>query len=370
MEEQITDYQTFFADAKAAVAERDDLKKRQEELEKLEKQENQTLKSKKKELDEDLKSTIKKRSEEISKSYDSQTKTLQDKLKKANSAREKAKNEGVKERINDETKDVVNQNEDIKTKIKDTLKNDDLPSFCSTTFYNALYFPSTVSEVLILIATLLIGFIGIPVLLYMVLPNRSVEHLFIIYIVVIALFGGLYIGIGNMTKSRFRSTLNQVKGYRADIRANKKKIKAITKGIKNDKDEGYYNLKQYDDEIDQITQNMSDVAAQKKDAMNTFENVTRNTITEEITANHQPDIDAAQQSLDQTSADLASTKDALQEKLNAIADNYAIYAGQEFMETEKLSALEDIISGGRASSISEAITVYKTKGASDNSAAQ
>ncbi len=370
MAEQITDFEAFFSGAKAAVADRDELKKRQEELESLEKQQSSALKTKKKALDDEIKSTVKKRSEEITKSYDSQTKTLEDRLKKARSARDKAKDEGVKDRINDETKDLVRQNEDIKGQIKDTLKGDKLPGFCSSTLYNALYFPSTAAEILLLIVCALVCFVCIPLLVYMVIPDRTSVHLFIIYVVVIVIFGGLYIVIGNITKSRFRPTLNQVRGYRSDIRANKKKIKTISKDIKKDKDEGAYDLQKYDDDISKIEQEIKDVASQKKDAVNTFDNVTKNIITDEITGNYQADIDAAQQDLDQTENDLSSTRTALKEKLLDITDNYAIYAGQDFMDTEKLSSLEEIISSGRASNISEAISVYKTKSTSDHSAGQ
>ena len=50
-------------------------------------------------------STVKKRRDEIEKSYDDELGKLQDKLKRTRTRREKAKNQGIKERINEETQE-------------------------------------------------------------------------------------------------------------------------------------------------------------------------------------------------------------------------------------------------------------------------
>ena len=44
-----------------------------------------------------------------------------------------------------------------------------------------------------------------------------------------------------------------------------------------------------------------------------------------------------------------------------ITDHFEIYAGKDFMTKERLEALEEIITSGKASNISEAIVVFKSK---------
>ena len=72
MVQPITDYAKFFADAKQAVQELDELKQKEKMLLDLEKQLESSLKTKKKEVAETISLTVKKRSDEIAKSYDTE----------------------------------------------------------------------------------------------------------------------------------------------------------------------------------------------------------------------------------------------------------------------------------------------------------
>ena len=58
--------------------------------------------------------TVKKRMEEINGSYDKEIAKGQDRLKRVRSKREKAKSQGVKERIEEETKELRDDNRELK----------------------------------------------------------------------------------------------------------------------------------------------------------------------------------------------------------------------------------------------------------------
>ena len=60
------------------------------------------------------------------------------------------------------------------------------------------------------------------------------------------------------------------------MHANDKKITVITGTIRKDRNESLYDLEKYDDEIARLTQELNEVAAKKKEALGTFENVTKN----------------------------------------------------------------------------------------------
>ena len=69
-----------------------------------------------------------------------------------------------------------------------------------------------------------------------------------------------------------------------------KKIKVITGTIRKDRNESQYDLEKYDDEIARLTQELNEVAAKKKDALNTFESVTKNILQDEIEHGHREKI--------------------------------------------------------------------------------
>lgn len=88
-------------------------------------------------------------------------------------------------------------------------------------------------------------------------------------------FGGLYILIGNWTKDRHLAALQEGRSIRSLIAANNRKIAVITSSIRRDRSEALYDLEKYDDEISQMEQDLEETAKKKKDALNTFENVTK-----------------------------------------------------------------------------------------------
>ena len=111
-----------------------------------------------------------------------------------------------------------------------------------------------------------------------------------IYVAAILIFGGIYVTVGNMTKVRYMDVLKEGLGIRAKIRANKKEMKVIAKTIRRDKNETIYNLQKFDDEIAQLDQDVAEINRKKKEALTTFDTVTRTIISDEITANNKEEI--------------------------------------------------------------------------------
>lgn len=361
MVQPITDYAKFFIEAKKAVQELEELKQKEKMLTDLEKQLESSLKTKKKEVAETISLTVKKRSDEIAKSYDAEIAKTQERIKKVRGKREKAKSQGEKERIAEETQNLVQENEDLRGQIKTLFHANHVPGFCASNFYYALYFPKGIKEFMILLITLVVCFLAIPVGVYFAIPDRPTWMLIVIYVLAILIFGGLYVLIGNSTKMKHMQTLKEGSLLRSQIKANKKQMKKIEKSIRKDKDEAVYNLQLFDDEIAQLEQDMAQTERQKKDALNTFNNVTKTIISDEINGNHKAEIEQMESDLVKTTADLKSTQSALMAKALYITDNFEIYAGKEFMVLEKLNALQEIIESEKATNLTDAVLVFKSK---------
>lgn len=101
---------------------------------------------------------------------------------------------------------------------------------------------------------------------------------------------------------------------------------------------------------------------EKKDALSTFENVTKTIISDEIIASHKENLDRLKQELDQVSADLRSLESSIKEQNIRITDTYGPYLGREFLQPEKLAQLSRFIQDGSASNITEAIKLYRDAG--------
>jgi hypothetical protein len=359
MAQPITDQVGFLGEACRAVQELYASKALLEKFRLEEKSLEKELEAERRAVTDAITVTVKKRVEEINGTYDKEIGKGQERLKRVRSKREKAKSQGVKERIAEETLELRDSNHELKHQMKNEFIQDRVPGFCKSTWYYSLYYTRGFSEFFILLLTLLVCFLVIPFGVYTLLPKKSTYFLMGIYFAAILLFGGLYIFINNKTKVRHQQALKKGRAIRDQIKSNRKKIRMITSAIKRDRDEAVYDLEKYDDEIAQLEQDLADIAAKKKEALNTFDKVTKTIISDEIAGN-------SRARMEQLESDYASAADnsreaeiRVKEQTLFITDNYESYIGKEFMTPEILDELADIIRMGKASTISEAETVYK-----------
>ena len=114
----------------------------------------------------------------------------------------------------------------------------------------------------------------------------------------------------------------------------------IAKTIRRDKNETIYNLQKFDDEIAQLDQDVAEINRKKKEALTTFDTVTRTIISDEITANNKEEIGRMEDDLASLSEKLRSTRTAAKEKSLFITDNYEVYIGKGYMTSEKRSSVQ------------------------------
>ena len=106
---------------------------------------------------------------------------------------------------------------------------------------------------------------------------------------------------------------------------------------------------------------MAQTIRKKKEALNTFENVTKMIIADEITGNSKAKIESLQAAYEDAGSRLRYTETIVKEKKIFITDTYESYVGKEFLTAERLEELRRILESGEAGNISEAIEVYKNR---------
>lgn len=360
MAQPITDYAEFFAGAKQAVKELEQLKLKEVQLEEEEKNLERNLRDRQKSVADTIASTMKQRTEEISKSYDGEISRVQDQLKKVRAKREKAKNQGVKERIEEDTAPLFKEIKDLNSQMKTLFHNNHVPGYCRSSYYYALYFTKGLKETGMLLLTLLFCFLAIPCGIYFLILERKSFYLIGIYLAAIVIFGGLYVMVGNKTKLRYMDVLKEGRTIRSRIHRANKEIRVISKTIRRDKNESVYNLEKFDDEIAQLNQDMEQISRKKKEALNTFDTVTKSIISDEILGNHKAELDQMQSALEEITGNLKSMRKLIKETALSMTDRYEVYVGKDFMTPERLNALDEVIKNKAASNISEAIVVYNS----------
>ena len=351
----------FLGKAREAVDELSVSQDRETQLVQDESRLGKLLEAEKRQVADMIQATVKKRREELNASYDTEIAKAQEQLKKARGEREKAKNQGVKARIEEETSELHAYNKELTTRMKTTFKKNHVPAFCRTRLYYSLYFPRWAKEFLVLFLYVAVTFLALPYGIYLLIPERTTLWLAGIYLLDIVIFGGLYMTIGNNTKLQYMEPLKEGRQILDLVHANRKKIAVITSTIRKDRNESLYNLETYDDEIARLQQELSDVAAKKKDALNTFESVTKMILQDEIEHNHKEKLDRLQTEYEDVKEQLRTTSAEVKEKRLYITDNYASHLGAEFLDSFKINDLSNIIRQGEAANISEAIGIYHKK---------
>lgn len=100
----------------------------------------------------------------------------------------------------------------------------------------------------------------------------------------------------------------------------------------------------------------------KKDALNTFENVTKTILTDEITGNSRAKLEQLKEAHQEVESRLHYTETVIKEKRIFITDTYECYLGKEFLNPEKLDALKHILDNSTAVNLSEVIAEYRERG--------
>ena len=103
-------------------------------------------------------------------------------------------------------------------------------------------------------------------------------------------------------------------------------------------------------------------AKKKKDALNTFENVTKTILTDEITSNSRAKLEQLKEGHQEVESRLHYTETVIKEKRIFITDTYECYLGKEFLNPEKLDALKHILDNSTAVNLSEVIAEYRERG--------
>ncbi len=327
-----------------------------EQEQKLEK----SIQEAEKAVSEEIASVTKKRRQEIEDTFDKQIDKTRTRIKKIRDKRDKRKDKKVSERIHEETAPLREDNNRLKLEAKTIFKQKHVPALCNTGLYYSLYYPRYLGDIAAILITLLLTLFIIPCGIYfLIMKEDTILYLILIYIASVIVFGGLYLMIGNRTKDKHTDAIKQVRNLRSQIRSNHKKMNAIRKNIKKDRDESGYGLENFDQELERLGQEEAEIATQKKDALLTFDKTTSQVIAAEIMGRQEEKLTALKADYDMACEEAGRAADRIKALTIKIASEYEPFIGKDLMSLERLDSLSNIIQAGNASNISEALTFYR-----------
>ena len=333
---------------------------RERELTAAEDSTENTLEEREKAIAKEAADTIKKRREEIISTFDIEEDKLNAIAKKTNQKKEKYRDGKVSERIQAETAEFIEANEQIKAETRKLYKQSKTPGFFNSGLYYALFMPRSLADFLWCLFTFGLLFGGIPALIWYFLPKPVTAYTIgFIYVGCILIFGGIYLLIFRTAGLKYRDVITAGNNARSKIRNNRKVIAKISKNIIKDKDDTRYGLENYNAQLDDIKTQLEDLAAKRKEALRVFDNSTKQAIADEIKNNNQSEIDNYKSKLAEITTDLSSIRAYIKQRKIYIAENYEVFLGKEIVDEETLASLLEISEKNPAATISELIELYK-----------
>lgn len=321
-------------------------------------QTEKTIKAKEKAINDEINAATKKRQDEIGKSYDDEIVKLKSRSRKVKSKKGKTKQKEVALRIRRETADEREKERQLKLEIRSVYKRENVSGIYNTKLFYSLFMPQYLSDIPVLLLTLVVILLVVPSAVYfLVFPEKwqTTLGLMLMYFAFALLYILLYVVILNLTKGAHREVFAEIKGLRADIRANRRDMAKIARRIRRDKDESEYNLDRFDDEMKGITDEIHCILEEKKTALIDFEKDAKNVLADSIREKYSDELDGLKEYL-ATTREEQKTADARAKELTLlIAKKYEPYLGKENLSLDIIDQIETRLDSGASKTIGEAL---------------
>ena len=309
-------------------------------------------------MEEEISSRIKESTDSICAGYDKAIACDKDKIKQVQAERDKAKMQGIKERIQTETASLREENKELAGQIEKAFIQENVPKITNNSFFLAIFLSRKLKDVLVYILFMLIVCAGIPAVLY-ILPAVPVWVPVVYTAVVAVLFLIISRSVYINLIMPHQSTIIAARDTKYRIRNNKKIIKKIGHSIKKDDNDAMYGLESFDHKINDLHDSISSTENEKQKALKEFEETVKPDILEEIQNRYADKLELMNSELAKKKDEYTKLDDLIKQQRIYISSNYEAYLGREFIDKDKLAELDNIMKGGTCTTIAQAITEYK-----------
>ncbi|MBO7401390.1 MAG: hypothetical protein J6U10_00185 [Lachnospiraceae bacterium] len=323
-------------------------------------QADKAVKAKEKAVKDEIAATIKKRKEDLEQSYDEQIDTLKQRTKAVKDEKGKERGEQQAKRIENETAGNRERERELLLEIRSIYKRDGIPTLFNTKLFYALFMPRTLTEILVLVAAIVITLIAIPTLIVFVfMKNPTTIKTMLVYYACVFIFVGLYMLISYLTKSKFRPSFVEILKLRKEIRANRRDMRSVSHRVQRDKDDSKYDLEAFDVEMERIKGEVERINEKKKEALKVFENDTKNVIASQLEDKNRVELDELRSFVETRTAEEKRLSEHAKELGLFVTSNFEPFIDKADLTVPIFDRAVAFMENGRAATVSEALELAK-----------
>lgn len=347
-------------EVRASMRKLDELKQYVVDLDAKQRQLGKDIAAREKAMESEINSTVSKRQAAVEKSFDEQVQKTRDKIKAVKSKRDKYKGTKVNERVSDETADLNEKIRALKQDLKGVFTRQHISRIFNTEYFFSLYMPDGIGDFAIILLTIAIV-LAIPVLVYFLLPAVAKKIIVLVgmYVVVLAIALLIFSTVFKKVRNRNIDAFREAKAIREDIKDTRRAISRKEKLIRKDTDESRYGLEKYDEEMVALDNEIERIVIEKKQALTEFETQTKKNITDEIKARYTDVTDGLKAQNESAYSEQREAESRIKDLELEISSKYTAYLGKENMSLATIDSLIEIIRGGDAANVSDALTHYR-----------
>ncbi|MCR5330636.1 MAG: hypothetical protein K6E62_05560 [Lachnospiraceae bacterium] len=345
---------------KASVTGLEEMKQRVTELSEKQTKLEKDIAAKQKSMDAEIGTTVSKRLSEIEKSFDSEIDNTRDRMKRVRNKKDKLKDAKVSERIEMETASMRERIRSQKQDLKGIFSREHISRIFNTEYFFSVFLPDQVGDFCVILASIII-MLALPALIYILLPE-TLHKLWVgilLYVAVIVIAMAIFWLIYKFVKKKNLKALENARTIRDNIRNTKKDIRKLERDIRKDKDESGYGLEKYEYELQELDNQINDIIDQKKRALSDFENTTKVDISNQIKAGYIDSINKMKAENEIAYDEQRTLENRIKTTSLEISRKYEAYVGKENLSISMIDSLIEIINGGDAVNIADALVFYR-----------
>jgi len=350
---------TFIEDAKMILDKADECRKEKARVQGEARQYEKAVASLDRAVAETISNTLRSRKEALAAGYDEKLSICQNRIKDCRMERSKAKADAIAEKIQRENAPMEHENTELMQQVEQIYEENNIRSFFKKHTLVVLFFPKRTQD-WVTVAGVAAGLLFlIPLILILGMRSQPVVLAFTFFIYLSCLFGGYLYTLHKYMISHQHVHL-QTEELKARIRENTKRMNSVANNIRKSQDETGYNLGSYDDRIAEIENEMKEILAHRKAALEEFESVTRNEIAAEVTAINAGEKQKLNQSLQEKQQEADEKALLLEEVETEIREGYETRLGKDLMHRQKLASLETFCQENPELPLEQAIDCYRS----------
>lgn len=326
-----------------------------------EEQAEEQFEERQKAITDEVGAILKRRRQEVEASFEEQMNETKTRLKKVKAKKEKQLGKKVSERIEEETADLTKEGIRLEQELKAVFQKNHISRVFNRKWFHAVFMPCSLKDIGILFITVLILFLALPVGIYKFLLPAKTLYLVLDYFVTILVFGGLYLMINKKIKENHAEAIIDMKAIRQKMAKNNKKIRAMAKEIRKDKDDSIYGLDDIKEEIRTLEDELNNLMEEKKNALVDFEATTKAAVVEEIKSRYEEEMKGLQNKVKEAHEEQRKAAEKVKEFSLEITNRYETYLGKDMLTNASIGRLIEIMEEQKVTTIAEALSSYRAE---------